>query len=287
MKKKDSVSSRNSLADISAVEKKQSRDNSNESRKSKASISKDRVESKQSTRSMTKDFISESKTSLASSKSESRNSTLRDQQSSRNSTSKDSKSDSRLSKSSTKSEHKSLTDKNGSTASLNSEKYSNDWIIKVYTSDLKSKIKEGTDSAVYISLIGSSDETKKVILSKRNAVSNQKNLFESGNIDEFQILTNIQLEKVQNIRIGHDNSGVGSGWHLNKVEVINRKDNTLYSFPCNKWLAKDEDDGKIERVLGSNDGSKSSISVKSKTSLDFKEPEISKSVNNSRIFEGK
>ena len=38
-----------------------------------------------------------------------------------------------------------------------------------------------------------------------------------------------------------------SGWYLGKVVVKNGPHATV--FPCNRWLAKDEDDGKIEREL--------------------------------------
>ena len=43
------------------------------------------------------------------------------------------------------------------------------------------------------------------------------------------------------------------GWHLDKVEVRRLKDDgessTTYTFPCKRWLAKDEDDGSVVREL--------------------------------------
>ena len=58
---------------------------------------------------------------------------------------------------------------------------------------------------------------------------------------------------IEKIRIGHDNKGITAGWHLDKVEVRRLRDDgetsTTYTFPCNRWLAKDEDDGSVVREL--------------------------------------
>lgn len=124
-----------------------------------------------------------------------------------------------------------------------------DWIIKVYTSDLKGKAFEGTDAKVYISLIGTRNETEKFYLNKSNVKSKNKDLFEVGNVDEFQVTSNVDLDKLHQICIGHENNSLGAGWHLEKIEVINKRDGTLYIFLCNRWLAKNEDDHKIERIL--------------------------------------
>jgi hypothetical protein len=51
------------------------------------------------------------------------------------------------------------------------------------------------------------------------------------------------------IRIGHDNKGVGPGWHLENVTVQIREINKLWIFKCNRWLADNEDDNRIERDL--------------------------------------
>lgn len=50
------------------------------------------------------------------------------------------------------------------------------------------------------------------------------------------------------LRIGHDNSGIGPGWHLQDVK-IKTSHKQVYYFPCHKWLDKKEDDKKIERTL--------------------------------------
>ena len=51
------------------------------------------------------------------------------------------------------------------------------------------------------------------------------------------------------LRIGHNNAGIGAGWHLKEVLVESVPDGRKWLCECNNWLAKDEADGKIEREL--------------------------------------
>ena len=53
---------------------------------------------------------------------------------------------------------------------------------------------------------------------------------------------------------GHDNSGASPGWFLDKVTVDDTGTGRIYTFPCGRWFAKDEDDGKISRELVSGKG---------------------------------
>lgn len=53
------------------------------------------------------------------------------------------------------------------------------------------------------------------------------------------------------MEVEHDNAGFGPGWHLQGVVVT---DETAipakrFSFPCDRWLAVDEDDRQIKRRL--------------------------------------
>ena len=135
-------------------------------------------------------------------------------------------------------------------SSPNQEAENNQWYVKVHTSDLKGDSFEGTDAKVHISLIGTLGESEKIALNKTNSKGTNKDLFEKGHADEFVITTTKKFGKLTKIRIGHDGSGLGSAWHLNKVEVMNQTTGETSVFACNRWLAKDEDDGLIERVLG-------------------------------------
>lgn len=53
--------------------------------------------------------------------------------------------------------------------------------------------------------------------------------------------------------IGHDGTGPGSGWYVSRVnvDVVSSSSDACqkYVFPCNRWLAKSEGDGKLEVEL--------------------------------------
>lgn len=51
------------------------------------------------------------------------------------------------------------------------------------------------------------------------------------------------------LRIRHDNAGTAAGWFIDKVTVKDMETKQVFHFPCNQWLAKDEGDGSIERLL--------------------------------------
>ena len=57
------------------------------------------------------------------------------------------------------------------------------------------------------------------------------------------------LGTLKRLRIGHDNSGVGPGWFLDKVIVDDMENNRVYEFPCYRWFASNEDDGQLFRDL--------------------------------------
>ncbi|KAI3380663.1 hypothetical protein SNEBB_002301 [Seison nebaliae] len=105
----------------------------------------------------------------------------------------------------------------------------------------------GTDSNVFICLFGQNGDTgdRRLISSKTH-----KNKFEKGNIDHFMIEA-VDLEQLKSLRIGHDNTGNAAGWFLNRIDVKCNRDK--YEFLCNRWLAKDEDDGLIIRDLTTKD----------------------------------
>jgi hypothetical protein len=51
------------------------------------------------------------------------------------------------------------------------------------------------------------------------------------------------------MRIGHDNKGTGAAWFLEDVTVDVPSRGERAVFPCHRWFALKEDDGKIEREL--------------------------------------
>lgn len=57
------------------------------------------------------------------------------------------------------------------------------------------------------------------------------------------------LGRLFKIEIGHDDSMLKSDWFLDFVEITDLTKVKTYKFPCEKWLARKRDDGKIQRIL--------------------------------------
>ncbi|XP_023678721.2 lipoxygenase homology domain-containing protein 1 isoform X1 [Paramormyrops kingsleyae] len=102
----------------------------------------------------------------------------------------------------------------------------------------------GTDAKVYVNIYGEMGDTGERYLRK----SNHLNKFEKGQEDILTV-TAIDLGPLKKLRIRHDNSQGNSAWFLDRVEIVDCKDDTTYYFPCKRWLAIDEDDGQIAREL--------------------------------------
>eukprot|EP01046_Picozoa_sp_COSAG06_P033716 COSAG06_NODE_3464_length_5301_cov_4.178201_1_plen_1602_part_01 len=111
--------------------------------------------------------------------------------------------------------------------------------IEVHTGNIRGA---GTDANVDIDLIGEKDFTG------MHKLENSKNNFEKGKVDVFKV-NMVDVGPLQKIRIGHDNKGLFSAWFLDKIVVKKSNDDNVWEFGCNRWLAKDEDDGAIIREL--------------------------------------
>ena len=104
----------------------------------------------------------------------------------------------------------------------------------------------GTDSRVRFIIAGTEAYTTARLLSD----GVRKN-FKTGDVSAFLLRTQYDLGVPVNIRVWHDNSGEGrkAGWFLSKIVIVDLQNKQWYLFKCDKWLALDEDDGRIERVL--------------------------------------
>ena len=99
------------------------------------------------------------------------------------------------------------------------------------------------DANVFVQIFGQKYSTEKIIL---DASKTHRNKFEKGNTDRFEVRAQ-NVGDLHLLKIGHDNKGIGPGWHLKEVSVISNGKKFL--FPCGRWLDRKEDDGKIERDL--------------------------------------
>jgi polycystin 1L2 len=59
------------------------------------------------------------------------------------------------------------------------------------------------------------------------------------------------LGSLNYIKIWHDNSGQGdnASWYLKHIIVNDLQSNEKFYFICEKWMAVEKEDGKLERVL--------------------------------------
>ena len=116
--------------------------------------------------------------------------------------------------------------------------------VYVTTSDLKFS---GTDANVYIDIHG----RQRGLSTGRIALKSSKmnvNVFERGRTDYFEV-RGVDVGEIGMVRVGHDNSGAGPGWHLKEVVVEGPHDGRRYKFTCDRWLDKNSEDGRIERDL--------------------------------------
>ncbi|XP_036889676.1 lipoxygenase homology domain-containing protein 1 isoform X1 [Sturnira hondurensis] len=114
--------------------------------------------------------------------------------------------------------------------------------VTIKTGDKKNA---GTDANVFITLFGTEDDTGMSLL-KSSKVNSDK--FERDSIDIFTVEA-LGLGDLWKVRIGHDNTGKAPGWFLDWIEVDAPSLGKCMTFPCGRWLAKNEDDGAIVRDL--------------------------------------
>uniref|UniRef100_A0A3Q3VSS6 PLAT domain-containing protein n=1 Tax=Mola mola TaxID=94237 RepID=A0A3Q3VSS6_MOLML len=122
------------------------------------------------------------------------------------------------------------------------------YIIQVKTSAITGS---GTDANVWIIIFGENGDSGTLALKE----SNKSNKFERKQVDTFHFSDILSLGELSKVRVWHDNSGVASGWHLDYIEVKDEILDKTFRFPCDRWLAKNDDDGQIMRELAcANDG---------------------------------
>ncbi|XP_064641904.1 uncharacterized protein LOC135496476 isoform X2 [Lineus longissimus] len=107
----------------------------------------------------------------------------------------------------------------------------------------------GTQSKVYFVLSGENDETDVRVLHDRDR--GNKHCLNRGNIDSFLLTTPRPLGDLNYARIWHDNSGKGkyASWYLKYFLVNDLQSKKKYQFILNRWLAVEEDDGQIDRLI--------------------------------------
>ncbi|XP_070582204.1 polycystin family receptor for egg jelly-like isoform X2 [Ptychodera flava] len=104
----------------------------------------------------------------------------------------------------------------------------------------------GTKSRIQFQVFSADGNTDKRILH-----DGHRELFLRGGVDRLLMAVPKTLGELLYIKIWHDNSGVGENrsWFLNQLELTDVQTNEKFYFLCDRWLAVDEDDGKVSRIL--------------------------------------
>ncbi|XP_074618352.1 lipoxygenase homology domain-containing protein 1-like isoform X3 [Acropora palmata] len=137
--------------------------------------------------------------------------------------------------------------------------------VHIYTGD---KWGAGTDANVLITIFGENGN------SGEKKLDNNRNNFEGGQKDSFSVSCGTYLGRLSKIRIGHDNTGFGAAWFLNKVTVEDPKTGDVVIFPCQRWFSTNDGDGKISRELVRDDKVEVEINVSQDLGTDGQSAEV-------------
>ena len=101
--------------------------------------------------------------------------------------------------------------------------------VVVHTSDIR-----GAGTSANVSLVIFDAQGNR---SAEHALDNSKDNFSRAQVDEFLLVDDGALVgEIARINIGHDGGGLGSGWHLQQVEITDVASGDTYFFPSGKWF---------------------------------------------------
>ncbi|KAK7934244.1 hypothetical protein WMY93_005140 [Mugilogobius chulae] len=131
------------------------------------------------------------------------------------------------------------------------------YTIQVQTSDVGAA---GTDANVFLIVFGEYGDTGTLPLKE----STNRNKFERKGKDVFRFPDMLSLGELSKVRVWHDNKGPAPGWHLEYIDVKDETMDQTFRFPCDRWLAKNEDDRQIMRELACANNDSVDLSDKTK-----------------------
>ncbi|OON13657.1 PLAT/LH2 domain protein, partial [Opisthorchis viverrini] len=104
----------------------------------------------------------------------------------------------------------------------------------------------GTDSRVCFMLSGEHGETDARVLHDPH-----RKVLQRGNCDRFLLACPRPLGSLIYCRIWHDNSGKGdrASWYCNYIGVVDLQTRAKFHFIVERWLAVEEEDGQIDRLI--------------------------------------
>ncbi|KAK4292321.1 hypothetical protein Pmani_034902 [Petrolisthes manimaculis] len=106
----------------------------------------------------------------------------------------------------------------------------------------------GTKSKVQFLIAGDWEESDVRTL---NEAETSRPLLTRGSVDHYLMATSRPLGPLHYLRIWHDNGGKGrsSSWFLGYMVVRDIQTGEQFQFICNQWLAVEEGDGLIDRLV--------------------------------------
>ena len=115
-------------------------------------------------------------------------------------------------------------------------------------------------------IIGNLNETGVRILNEENTLA-----FQRSSVDTFLMSVKRPLGDLIYMKIWHDNSGHGykASWFLKRVIVRDLQTKEKFYFSCQKWMAIEKDDGKLERELFVTDDKWKNNKERENAILDF------------------
>lgn len=113
--------------------------------------------------------------------------------------------------------------------------------LVVYTGQ---RSRAGTTSRVSIILSGEEDETP-----PRLVYDDKRPILQKGGVDAFVLAAPRSLGPLTMLRVWHNNSGKSPGWFFSRMMVTDLQTGAKYFFILNKWLAIEEDDAAIDRIV--------------------------------------
>ena len=120
----------------------------------------------------------------------------------------------------------------------------------------------GTSANVVITIKGETNEHNHVPLRSKGEAGH---MFARGSINGFVLITNESLGSLKEITLEHDNAGENPSWFVEVVTIRDRQTEEEWTFPINRWLAVEKEDGLIEATV--ND--RSTISFSNQVRLRF------------------
>ncbi|KAK3091662.1 hypothetical protein FSP39_021645 [Pinctada imbricata] len=105
----------------------------------------------------------------------------------------------------------------------------------------------GTKSNIFFILAGNDGDTGVRQLIDEKGIKTCSR----GSVNNFVMGTRECIGPLSYMRVWHDNSGKGKlqGWYLSKVIITDIQTGEAFWFLCNRWLAVEEDDGMVDRLL--------------------------------------